>query len=272
MKVYINTLPSGGLDYGWYVGGRPRYADRLYAVCEHTEAISAEYTFFAALSKEGSDWVVFVQDIIGTDVGSVRPAQGTVAIEIPDSDKNALDKAKRLLASWLQPNGRLLNAIKDNVDISGDAVKADMPALLAAVEKIGTDSSVSLGNAPQPQKRTIQRISQSRDNVESLRADAAKFVAGHLFSATNGVQFLFTNFAYSSHADSYDALPDIPAKYIVAGYRKDESADISIPTPPSLPSGPGSFPPNRRKFLIALGIIIVSAVGVLFLILRGCGR
>lgn len=273
MKIYVNTLPSGGLDYGWYVGGRPRYADRLYTVCEHTEAISAEYTFFAALSKEGSDWVVFAQDIIGTDVGSVRPAQGTIAIEIPDSDKNALDKAKRLLGSWLQPNGRLLKVIKDNVDISGDAVKADMPALLAAVEKIGNDSSISLGNAPQPQRRTIRRISQSRDNVESLRADAAIFVAGHSFSATNGVQFLFTNFAYSSYADSYDALPDIPAKYIVAGYRKDEPTGVSIPTltPPPPPTSTPPPPQPSRKF-IAIGVIAVVVVGALLLILRGCGK
>ena len=271
MKIYINTLPSGGLDYGWYIGGRPRYADRLYSVCEHTEAISAECTFFAALSKEGSDWVVFVQDIIGTDMGTVRPAQGTVAIEIPDSGQNALDKAKRLLCSWLHPKGRLLKTVKENVDISGDAVKADMPALLAAVEKIGADSSISLGNAPQPQNRTIRRISQSRDNVDSLRSDAAKFVAEHSFSAESGVQFLFTNFAYSSRADSYDALPGIPAKYIVAGYREDELADINIPNDDH-PVQPPPPPPYLRMLLIALGTIIVIAVSVLLLTLRGCNK
>lgn len=272
MKIYINTLPSGGLDYGWYIGGRPRYADRLYAICERTEAISADCAFFAALSKEGSDWVVFVQEIIGIDLGTVRPAQGTVAIEIPDSGQNSLDKAKRLLCSWLQPNGGLLKAIKGNVDISGDAVKVNMTALLAAVEKIGSDSSISLGNIPQPQRRTIRRISQSRDNVELLRADAAKFVAAHSFSAAGGVQFLFTNFAYSSQVGSYDALPDIPAKYIVAGYRRDEPADLITPTPQPAPSEPDSIPPRPRKHPIALGVIIVGAVVSLLFILRGCGK
>ena len=273
MKIYINTVPSGESDYGWYIGGRPLYADRLCDVCEHIAAVTANAAFFAALSREESAWVVFVQDIIGRDNRTNRPARGTIAIEIPDSDSNAEEKARRLVCSWLQPNGRLLLAIKDNVDTSGEEVKADMLALLAAVEKIGTDSSVSLGNVPQPQKRTIYRISRSRENVESLRTDAAKFVAGHSFSATSGVQFLFTNFAYSSQADSYDALPDIPAKYIVAGYRKDESAGVSIPTDTTTTNPPPPPPPwlkwlKRIVAIVVIGVIIVVVVAVL----RGCGK
>ena len=272
MKIFINTVPSGESDYGWYIGGRPPYADRLCDVCEHVAAVTADTAFFAALSRENSAWVVFVQDIIGRDVRTNRPARGTVAIEISDSDSNAEEKARRLVCSWLQPNGHLLLAIKDNVDTSDEEVKADIPALLAAVEKIGVDSSISLGNAPQPQNRTIRRISQSRDNVDSLCSDAAKFVAEHSFSAESGVQFLFTNFAYSSRADSYDALPDIPAKYIVAGYREDEPVDINIPNDDHHHIPPPPPPPYLRMLLIALGTIIVIAVSVLLLTLRGCDK
>lgn len=274
MKIFVNTVPSGESDYGWYIGGRPPYADRLCDVCEHVAAVTADAAFFAALSHENAAWILFVQDIIGRDVRTNRPARGTIAIEIPDSDSKAGEKSRRLLCSWLQPNGRLLQAIKDNIDTSGEEITANMPKLLAAVEKIGTDLSISLGNAIQPQKRTIRRISQSRDNVVSLRSDAAKFVADHLFSGMSGVQFLFTNFAYSSQASSYDALPDIPAKYIVAGYRQDEPTDVSIPTPNPTPDSEDDnhIPPNPRKFPIALVIIIVIAVGALLLIFRGCGK
>lgn len=264
MKIFVNTVPSGESDYGWYIGGRPSYADSLCDVCEHVAAVTADAAFFAALSHENSAWVLFVQDIIGRDVRTNRPARGTIAIEIPDSDSKAGEKSRRLLCSWLQPNGRLLQAIKDNIDTSGEEITANMPVLLAAVEKIGTDSSISLGNAPQPQNRTIRRISQSRDNVVSLRSDAAEFVAGHSFPATSGVQFLFTNFAYSSQASSYDALPDIPAKYIVAGYRNDEDGEGRIPPAPPAP------PPFLK--LIAIGVVAVVAVGALLLTLRGCGK
>jgi len=284
MRIFVNTVPSGESDYGWYIGGRPPYADRLCDVCEHVAAVAADTAFFAALSKEGSTWVVFVQDIIGRDVRTNRPARGTIAIEIPDSDSTAAEKSRRLLCSWLQHNGRLLQAIKDNIDTSGDEVKANMPALLAAVEKIGTDSSISLGNAPQPQRRTIRRISQSRDNVESLRADAAKFVAGHSFLQTSGVQFLFTNFAYSSRPDSYDVLPDIPAKYIVAGYRKDEAEDVKTPTQKEtfngVDAGRGDNSEHRQEEgedqhsnHIVLGVVVAVIVCILLVvILRSCSK
>ena len=233
MKIFVNTVPSGESDYGWYIGGRPPYADRLCDVCERVAAVTADTAFFAALSKEGTTWVVFLQDIIGRDIRTNRPARGTIAIEIPDSETKSLEKARRLLCSWLQPNGRLLQVIKDNVETTGEEVTTNMPAFLAAVESIATDPSISLGNAPQPQERTIHRISQSRTNVDSLRREAAKFVAEHTFSTAGGVQFLFTNFAYSSQPGSYDALPDIPARYIVVGYRKEEPRPSPPPPPPS---------------------------------------
>ena len=250
MKIYINTVPSGESDYGWYVGGRPPYADKLCDICEHVAAVSAEAAFFAALSREQGAWIVFVQDIIGRDLRTMRPARGTIAIEIPDSDTNAAEKARRLLYTWLLPNGKLLNVIKRFVDVSGDEVKADMPSLLGAVEAMGTDSSVKLCESSMPQMRIIKRIDKTRSNIDSLRTESAKFVADHSFLKSSGVQFLFTNSAYSLCPDSYDAMPDIPAKYIVAGFC-EEKQENKKPDPP---------------FPIPVGVIIAIALGAVALL------
>ena len=291
MKIFVNTTPSvdeleGETEYGWHVGGRPAYGDRLSDICGH--AITADIAFYAALSREPSSWVVFIQDIIGRDLAKIRPARGTIAIEISDSDANAAEKARRLLHAWLLPGGGLLAAIKSHVDVSGEEVKADMPALLAKADAIGTDPSIALGATPLPQRRTIRRIAKDLSNIASLRREAAEFVAGHSFPAEPGVHFLFTHSAYSADPRSCDAMPSIPAKYIVAGHRDDEpdscepvqeSAQPETTIPARLPASGGAVPPppkpgeppSSRLPVVCVGIAIVVAV-LLLLLLRNRAR
>ena len=272
MKIFINTVPSGMSDYGWYVGGRPPYADRLCDICEHVAAVTADAAFFAALSREEGAWVVFVQDIIGRDLMTQRPARGTVAIEIPCSDKNASAKARRLLRSWLLPDGKLLEAVKRLVDVSGEEVKADMPALVAAADAIASDTSVALKSSPMPLERVVFRIDRSRTNIDSLRRDSAQFVSEHSLADASGVQFLFTNSAYSSRQGAYDAMPDIPAKYIVAGYRMDEpptrqettNAEPKQSRPPTRNTQTPFSPKFPAVVYIGIAVVVVILLWILW--------
>ena len=208
MKIHVNTVPSGELDYGWYVGGRPAYGNRLWDICERVRSVSAETVFFAALAREPGAWVVFAQDIIGRDESSMRPARGTVAIEVPDTEADAQAKARRILREWLLPDGRMLGTIKRFVDVSGEEVKADVPALLAQIASIAADDSkIAIRRCRQEGGRIVERIAKDRSNFDALRRDAARFANDREFPDEPGVQFLFTNTPYSEDPHSPDALP-----------------------------------------------------------------
>lgn len=274
MKIFMNTVPSGELDYGWYVGGRPPYEKRLWDVCERVRSVSAETAFFASLAREPNAWVVFAQDIVGRDEFTMRPARGTVAIEVSDSEPDAQAKARRLLREWLLPEGKLLDAIRRHVDVSGEQVKADMPALLAEVARIAADDSgIAILRCPLEGGRILQRIAKDRSNFDSLRRDAAQFVNDREFPDEPGVQFLFTNTPYSENPRSLDVLPQIPAKFIVLGWRED---------PPALRDAPGGGAggsgarPDRPGPLSSFsrGVVAVAAfaaLAIVALFARGCG-
>ena len=59
--------------------------------------------------------------------------------------------------------------------------------------------------------------------MSELRQQAIKFIRLHQFNASLGVHFLFTHCPYSTATDDIDKLPDMPAKFIVLGWRDDEA-------------------------------------------------
>ncbi len=286
MKIFVNTVPSGSPDYGWYVGGRPDYADRLWKICDPVRSISAGNAYFAALARESGKWILFLQDVVGRDNDSNRPARFTFAIEIPDSDSHAQDKARRLLVAWLHPLS-LLPTLTQFIDISGTEVVADEAKLLAAAKDVATAEVQWLEDGPSPASRTWLRISRNRSNRDELRDRAWRFVAEHKFPTARGVHFLFTNAPYSCNSSSADALPDIPAKFVVTGFRDGEPDVVGT----DRDSGPGDAEgsrggpvapvPNPRPGTSTSGgrfplgkIGIAAAVSAAFVVVaaRGCGQ
>lgn len=279
MKIFVNTVPSGSLDYGWYVGGRPEYADRLWNVCEPVRSVTAATpadAFFAALAREPGKWVLFLQDVVGRDRNSNRPARFTFAIEISDADSRAREKARRLLGAWLHPVFLLPKIFAQFIDNSGEEVVADEAKLLAAAEDVAGSEKIPLDSLPLGPDRIWKHLSRDRSNFDELREEACQFVDDHEFPDAPGVHFLFTNAPYSCKPSSPDALPRMPARYVITGFREGEPDAVSqpehggrsVPDPVPVP-GPG--PGVNRRGRIALGAAVLCAIGVFAASVRGCG-
>ena len=251
MKISINTVPSGHADYGWYFGGRPAWVASLDNLCDPVHAATSDKAFFAALESAPGGWRLLLQDCIGTDTFTRRPARATVAIEIPSSAPGSADCARRLLVSWLDPAGRLLPLVKTCVDVSSDTVRVDERALYDGVALIG--SGTTLASAPPSASRIVRRLAPDASNAAALRREAAGFVSSHGFPHSSGVQFLFSFAPYSTDPASRDALPPIPAPFIVLGHREEESEP----------------PPPQPMWWIA--VVLLSAL-ILVTLLHSCPR
>ena len=276
MKIFVNTVPSGEADYGWYVGGRPDSAGSLWKICEPVRAVTADTAFFAALSHEPGKWVLFLQDVVGRDSFTNRPARFTFAIEIPDSAPNAQDQARRLLSAWLHPVFLLPKILTQFIDISGTEIKAAEEKLLAAAQDVADNSPATLDHQPIGASRIWKRLSNDRSNLSELRNEASLFVDAHAFPSTGGVQFLFTCAPYSSNPLSPDAIPAIPARYVVTGFRADE-ADGVVPRQPTgrdlaSPPNPGKSVLGKPIFVGGVILAAISAVLATLLTLRGCRK
>lgn len=251
MKIAIQ-VPSGINEYQWYFGECPDYARTVEKICGNSSI--AQKCFRAALHKQQNRWCLFLRDIIASDDGRGRLAQATIAIDIPDDSPQAEEKARRLLVAWLTPVSPLLEVFKKNVDVSSESVVADPDALYNSVEKLAAGEE--LPAEPLPTVRVLYRISEDLSNLDQLRAQAAEFVRTHKFGNQEGVHFLFTHCPYSTIPGDIDMLPDIPAKFIVLGWR-DEEVLVSATTE--------SGKPDDNNWLI-VGTIAVAVAIVLFII------
>lgn len=253
MKISINTVPSASDDYDWYFGERPDYAGDIWNICERVRASIASKCFFAALHKQPGAWCLFLQDIIGRDRHSNRPARGTISIEIPDDSPQAEGKARNLLAAWLTPNSPLLAIFKNNVDVSSETVVVKGGDLYDGVEKLTAGETLYDGSLPS--RRLLYRVSEDLSNINELRTYASRFVRRYKFGDQPGVHFLFTLCPYSAIPGDIDMLPDMPAKFIVLGWRAGEPGDTPNPAivdpPRPAPENKPAAAPAGRSPLVA---------------------
>ena len=227
MRISIYTvLSSDNGEFGWYYGGRPSCEKRILSLFGNIGAISRRRTFFALLEHEQDKWTLVVQDIVGMDCVTNRPAPGIIVVELSDADSAAERVVRRILIEWLNDNGgRALAAFKDNVDISASKIKVDEERLYDALYQIGGDASILLETKQLPARRCTLRLSSDISNLKQLKTMSAKFVSTFDFTHALGVQFLFTHIAYATNGDNSNPLPSIPAKFVVLGHRGDENGD-----------------------------------------------
>lgn len=224
MRIYINTVSSGTDDYGWWQNRIPPYEERLWKLSGRNYVLPGK-EYFVALDRQDGKWVLYFQSAIGVDSGTNRRAVALLALEIGDFECASQSFARRLLMACLDPSDRFLEIVRRFWDISGEEKFFDGKGFFEAVSAIGIDEGEELENLEPPISRCVMRLNRLGNDISEKRRLSHEYVRRYAFDRSIwGVQFLFTQLGYSlvENAEPEDALPDIPAKWIVCGQFADE--------------------------------------------------